>query len=316
MNLHAITWTPSPLRQSAASLFLAWLMSVSSFAAMSDKVLRDEAAVMKSEERKTHGYAPVNGLSMYYEIEGTGDPLVYIPPVLSVVGMKSFAALARNHTIITMDLQGHGRTVDIPDRPLSIEQFADDVVALLCYLGIRKVDLFGESYGAATAVMIAIKHPDMVGRVVTFGGTFGPPEAAHNIEMLHYDRPPTPDSSSHSYHREKYQEVSSDPGYWPKIWQKVVSMRWDGFSSEQLAAIESPVLIAVGDRDFVRVEHAADTSRRIQNAELTVIPDAGHFVLYSEPDRVLPMVQHFLEKPATRRPVATAEMGYRPGKTR
>ena len=87
---------------------------------------------------RNRGYAPVNGLKMYYEIEGAGDPLVYIPPAFGFAGLNSFPALARIHSIITVDLQGNGRTADIADRPLSIEQYAKDVVALLKFLGIPK----------------------------------------------------------------------------------------------------------------------------------------------------------------------------------
>src|SRR3981189_2774 len=87
---------------------------------------------------KTNGYAPVNGLKMYYEIEGTGDPLVFIPPAFGYAGLKSFPALTQRRKVITMDLQGNGRTADIPDRPISIEQYAKDVVGLLKHLGISK----------------------------------------------------------------------------------------------------------------------------------------------------------------------------------
>jgi pimeloyl-ACP methyl ester carboxylesterase len=76
------------------------------------------------------------------------------------------------------------------------------------------------------------------------------------------------------------------------------------------------MLIMVGDRDFVRVEHAVEAFRCIPGAELTVIPDAGHFTLYSEPERVIPAVLHFFEKPEKRIPVASAGMGYHPGETR
>ncbi len=79
--------------------------------------------------KKTNGYAPVNGLKMYYEIEGEGDPLVFIPPAFGFAGLKSFPALTRSHAMITMDLQGNGRTADMPERPISIEQYAEDVVA-------------------------------------------------------------------------------------------------------------------------------------------------------------------------------------------
>ena len=110
--------------------------------------------------------------------------------------------------------------------------------------------------------------------------------------------------------------MAPDSDYWPKIWEKIVGIQWEGFSGEQLASIKAPVLIVVGDQDFVRIEHAAETFKRIPNAELAVIPDASHFVLFSEPDRVIPVVKYFLEKPAKRYPLATAGMGYHPGETR
>jgi pimeloyl-ACP methyl ester carboxylesterase len=108
---------------------------------------------------QSRGYAPVNGLKMYYEIEGTGDPLVCIPPAFGYAGVNRYPSLVQSHSVITVDLQGHGRTADIPDRPLSIEQYAKDVVGILKYLGIPKADFLGESYGGNAAVMIAIRYP-------------------------------------------------------------------------------------------------------------------------------------------------------------
>ena len=265
---------------------------------------------------QTRGYAPINGLRMYYEIEGVGDPLVYIPPAFGYAGLQSFPALVQNHSVITVDLQGNGRTADIPERPLSIEQYAKDVVGLLEYLGIANADFFGDSYGANTAVMIAVHHPGLVRRVAACAGTFGPPQLAFNAEMTHYEHPPTADSNSIRFQRENYRKVAPDPDYWPKIFDKVGAIQWQGFSREELASIKAPTLIVVGDHDFVRVEHAVDSVKRIPNAELAVIPSASHFVVYSEPDRVIPIVKHFLEKPETEASLATAEAGYHPGETR
>jgi pimeloyl-ACP methyl ester carboxylesterase len=263
-----------------------------------------------------HGYAPVNGLNMYYEIEGSGEPLVHIPPAFGHCGSNAFPALAERHSVITVDLQGHGRTADIPERSLSIEQNAEDVVGLLQYLGIAKADFFGESYGGAAAMMIALRHPELVGRVATYGATFGPPGVAHNREMLRFDEPPTADARAFDVQRESYRQTAPDRDYWPQIWQKVSDIRWAGFSREELASIEAPVLIVLGDRDFVRIEHAVDTLRIIPNGELAVIADAGHFALFSEQERVMPVVQHFFDKPVRRAPVATAGMGFHPGESR
>jgi pimeloyl-ACP methyl ester carboxylesterase len=268
------------------------------------------------DSQKIHGYALVNGLNMYYEIEGTGDPLVYIPPAFGFAGLKSFPALVQSHSVITVDLQGNGRTADIPDRPISIEQYAKDVVGLLKNLGISKADFFGESYGGAAAAMAAVRYPELVGRVATYGATFGPPQIAINPETALFDHPPTAESRYIEFQRENYKKVAPDPDYWPKIFDKVGNIQWEGFSKGELASIKAPILIAVGDHDFVRLEHAVETYKLIPNAELAVIPDASHFVLFSEQERVIAAVKHFLEKPEKRIPLVIGGTGYHPGETR
>jgi pimeloyl-ACP methyl ester carboxylesterase len=260
--------------------------------------------------------APVNGLNMHYRIEGAGPPLVFIPGAFGFAGLHAFPALVESHTLITVDLQGHGRTADIPTRPLSIEQHARDVVGLLQHLSIAHADFLGESYGGAAAVWIAVHYPEIVGRVAAYAATYGPRTSAHNTQMLRFDAPPTHDASAFAFQRENFTRLAPDADYWPRIWQKVAAVEWEGFSNEELASIDAPVLIVLGDRDFVRVEHAQETRQRIRHAQLAVIPDAGHFSLLSEQERIIPIVKHFLEAPATRIPVAHAGIGYQPGRTR
>ena len=265
---------------------------------------------------EARGYAPVNGLKMYYEIEGTGDPLVFIPPAFGFAGRESFPELAENHSIITLDLQGNGRTADIPERPISIEQYAEDVVGLLKYLGISKADFVGESYGGNAAAMIAIRYPELVRRVVTYSATFAPPPNTLNPETTHYEQPPTAETRDVQFQRESYKKVAPDPNYWPRIYDKVGSIQWKGFSKEDLASMKAPILIVQGDHDFVRLEHSVETVKLIPRAELAVIPNASHFALSSEQERVIPIIKHFLERPEKQLPLATANVGYHPGETR
>ena len=274
------------------------------------------ASAVGSTTTKAHAYVPVNGLKMYYEMQGIGDPLVCIPPAFGYAGLKRYPALIESHTVITVDLQGHGRTADIPERPLSIERYAEDVAGLLKYLGIAKADFFGESYGGNAVVMIATRYPELVRRVATYAATFGPPQVALNPRTTHFAEPPTAESSYIQFQRESYKKVAPDPEYWPRIFDKLGNIHWQGFLKEELASIQAPVLVALGDFDFVRLEHAVETVNLMPNAELAVIPDAGHFALFSEPERVIPVVKHFLEKPAKRIPVSTAATGYHPGETR
>ncbi|HEX9510037.1 MAG TPA: alpha/beta hydrolase [Puia sp.] len=265
--------------------------------------------------KKTSGYAPVNGLHMYYEIQGTGKPLVYIPMGFGVAGTTTFPTLTRNRKLISVDLQGRGRTADI-DRPLSFEQQAEDVVCLLKHLGIRRADLFGECVGGIVAMMIAIRHPGLVDRVVTYGSVFGPFQRAYQPEILAGFRTLTPDADVVRFQRENYRKVAPDPTYWPAIWSKFNSIQWNGFSEKQLALLNTPVLIAVGDHDWVRLDHVLEAFQFLPNAELAVIPDAGHFALSSEQQKVLPAITAFLDPPVARLPFATTRRGYRPGATR
>lgn len=270
----------------------------------------------RSRATKIQSYASVNGLKMYYEIEGVGAPLVYIPPAFGFAGLKPFPSLAERYLLVSPDLQGHGRTADIADRQLSIEQYAEDVIGLLNHLEIETADFFGQSYGGSTAALIAARYPNRARRVVTYAATFGPPSSSHNQKMLYFDHPPTADSRNIQFQRESYQAIAPKPDDWKTLYEKVGAIQWLGFSHEELASIEAPFLIIVGDHDFVLVEHALETFKQISRAELAVVPSASHFALYSEPERILPLVQYFLDKADIELPLATAAVGYHPGETR
>src|SRR5215217_5818323 len=114
------------------------------------------------------GYAPVHGLNMYYEIHGSGQPLVLVHGAFSAIGTsfgELLPELAKTRQVIGFEMQAHGRTADI-DRPLSIEQMADDTAAALRQLGIERADIFGYSMGAGVALQVAIRHPEVVRKLV------------------------------------------------------------------------------------------------------------------------------------------------------
>ena len=258
--------------------------------------------------KKITGYAPVNGLRMYYEISGEGKPAVYIHPIVSHCGLAP--RLTGNRRWVAMDLQGHGRTADI-DRPMTCEQHADDVAELLKHLKIEQVDVFGDSFGGSIAVMLAVRHPGMVRRVVTYGSPLAPfPQDIGAVV--------TPDSDLVKWEHEEYQKVAPDPRHWRTLFAKVLQCgtRWRGFSADELRAIKTPVLVACGDHDLIPVERCAELARLIPNAQLAVIPDASHFTLFSEPAKLLPTIVGFLDAPTPKRPLATFRTGYYPGVTR
>jgi pimeloyl-ACP methyl ester carboxylesterase len=286
-------------------LALLATIAVSPFAVVAHSA--DKPAQSSQAEKKT-GYAPVNGLKMYYEISGEGKPAVYIHPIVSHCGLIS--GLTKNRQWIAMDLQGHGRTADI-DRPMTCEQHADDIAALLKHLEIEEADFFGDSFGGTIAVMMAVRHPHLVRRVVSHGGSLAPYPGAAS------DRPPH-DSDIVKWQREEYQKVAPDPKQWPTLFDKACKslIAWKGFSPDQLKAIKALVLIACGDHDLIPVERCAEWSRMIPDAQLAVIPDTSHFVLFSEPEKMLPTVAAFLDAPTPKVPLGTAKTGYYPGVTR
>lgn len=126
-----------------------------------------QPATAQGETKVTTGYAAVNGLNMYYEIHGAGEPVVVLHGAfMSIDSMGMIVQpLAETRQVIAVELQGHGRTNDV-DRPLTYEQMADDVAALMAEIGVDKADLFGYSMGANTALQVAVRHPEIVDKLV------------------------------------------------------------------------------------------------------------------------------------------------------
>src|ERR671935_3223680 len=120
-------------------------------------------------DKDAHGqYASVNGLTMYYEVHGAGRPLVLLHGALSAIGTsfgKVLPSLAKTRQVIAVEQQAHGHTADI-DRPLTYEQMADDTAALLRHLEIGSADVYGYSLGGGVALQLAIRHPELVRKLV------------------------------------------------------------------------------------------------------------------------------------------------------
>src|SRR3981081_3224889 len=119
------------------------------------------------------GYAPVNGINLYYEIHGSGEPLILLHGGLGATEMfgEAVPLLAKSRRVIAVDLQAHGRTADI-DRPMSFEAMADDIAALIKHLGIEKADVMGYSLGGGVALRVAVQHPDAVKKLMLVSTAF------------------------------------------------------------------------------------------------------------------------------------------------
>ena len=264
---------------------------------------------------KISGYAPVNGLKMHYEITGEGDPLIYIPAAFAFSGMTEFPELTKRWRVVQVDVQGHGRTAD-RDTPLSFDQHVSDILGLMDYLEISRADFFGWSYGGLVATLIALRYPDRVKRVVTYGALYGPPQEAIRPEMFGPLVEQSPDGAAHSFARDHFMRVAPEPSHWPVFWKKLMDIVPVSLTKDELASITPRILVSVGDNDFISLEHAIYAYRNLSHAELAVIPDATHFLLYDQPSKLEPIIAGFLSSPDDRVPFGTIATGYQPGKTR
>jgi pimeloyl-ACP methyl ester carboxylesterase len=256
------------------------------------------------------GYAPVNGLRMYYEIHGSGGvPLVILHGAFGTVDMFGplVPALAETRQVITVEMQGHGRTADI-HRPLTYEQLADDIAALVQYLGIEQVDVFGYSLGGFIAQQVAIRHPELVRKLVVASASFNRegvyPEVWEGIEAL------TPGLFAGSPPQTEYARLAPNPEDWPTLIEKVKELEREfvGWPAEDIAAIESPTLLIMGDADIVRLDHAAEMIQLLGGGvpgdfgglpsdQLAVLPGTNHVGLVMRTSWLLPMITQFLDAP-------------------
>jgi pimeloyl-ACP methyl ester carboxylesterase len=258
------------------------------------------------------GYAPVNGLEMYYEIHGpaTAAPIVLLHGAFSATG-TSFGAvlpgLAETRQVISVEQQGHGRTTDI-DRPLSIPQMAKDTAALLDHLGIREADVLGYSMGAGVAFELAILRPDLVRKLVLVSITYN--NAGMHPGLLDGLDAMKPEQMAGSPWHEEYLRTAPRPDDFPRLFSKVKELNRNipDWPPEAVSSITAPILIVAGDSDIVRPEHAVEMFRLrgggvvgdwvgIPASQLAILPGTPHSTIMGRADVLLPMIRTFLDAP-------------------
>jgi pimeloyl-ACP methyl ester carboxylesterase len=271
-----------------------------------------EAATAASVTESTpqSGYAPVNGLEMYYEIHGTGEPLVLLHSSFYAIEMWGpfLTSLAETRQVTAVEFQGHGHTADI-DRPLSYEQLADDVEALMEHLGIEQADIVGHSIGANTALQVAIRHPDQVRKLVPISGKYRfdgeHPELLAALEMM------TPDVFAGTPYEDAYLRNAPNPEGFPVLMEKlkVLFAKEYAWPEEDIRSIAAPTLLMIGDSDTIRPEHAVELFRLLgggvvgdlfglPSSQLTILPATTHqSIVVDRSDEVVAMIEAFLSAP-------------------
>jgi len=254
-------------------------------------------------------YASVNGLEMYYEIHGTGKPLVLLPGGLMTIGMMGqvLSSLAKTRQVIAVELQAHGHTADV-DRQLTYEQMADDTAALIKHLGLERADVFGFSVGGGVALQTAIRHPAVVRKLVVVSAPCKSDGVYPEIHALEASF--NPDAAFLSPMREAYVSIAPKPEDWPQLVTKMRSLLAEDFDwAQDVAAIQAPTLIVVGDADTVRPSHAVEMFGllgggkadgelgNLSIAQFAVLPGTTEFSLLSRTDLLLAIITPFLDAP-------------------
>lgn len=245
------------------------------------------------------GYAPVNGLRLYYEIHGSpakdGVPLVLLHGGGSTIETsfgKLIPLLSKRRQVIAFEQQGHGHTADV-DRPFSFEQSAADAVALLRHLHVAKADFLGYSNGGHIALEIALRYPESVRSLV--------------LESMFFSRDGTDPQFWQSFDHAKledmppglqqaYRATAPHPEQLPSFFAKSVQrMReFKGWTPAQLQTVRAPTLLVLGDRDVVRVEHAAQMQHLLPDARLAVLPATDHLGMTERAAELASMLDEFL----------------------
>jgi pimeloyl-ACP methyl ester carboxylesterase len=258
-------------------------------------------------------YAFVNGLKMYYEVRGPqrGRPIVFLHGAFSNIESdfgKILPTIAKTRQVIAIEQQGHGRTADI-DRPLTYEQMADDVAELLRQLRITNADFVGYSMGGGIAMYVAVRHPELVHKLVFAGGASYDPDGFYPA-LLEGEKKMTPDAFVGTPWLRTYQRIAPNKSDWPKLVEKikVLDLSWRGLSEDQVRSIKAPTMLIVGDADVVRPEHVVKMFQLLgggvpgdlvglPRSRLAVLPATTHVTLITRTAWLLSMIPEFLDAP-------------------
>ena len=266
------------------------------------------SGVVSGQQKPTTGYAPVNGLKMYYEIRGSGEPVVLLHGAFMAITddwRVWINELSKTRKVIAVEMQGHGRTADI-SRDMTYENLADDVAELLSFLKIPSADIIGYSLGGGVAMQCAIRHPEKVRKVVSIsapirrdgwvkeGNDFWP---NFTWEMMKG----TPAEIG-------YKELSPTPNGFPDFFNhiKATALRPYDFGADKFKATKAPMFFIHGDADGVRLDHIAEMYRLKggdlhgdmlphPESRLAILPDATHVTLMNRMTTIVPMVNNFLD---------------------
>jgi pimeloyl-ACP methyl ester carboxylesterase len=266
------------------------------------------------ENMTTSSYAHINDLNLYYEIHGTGQPLILIHGGLGLIGMfeQILPDLAATRQVIGVELQAHGHTADI-DRPFSFESMADDIAALLAHLGLERADMLGYSLGGGVAWQMAIRHPAAIRKLVVISAPCQ--RQGWYLEVLAGMAALNAEAAAGligSPPHQAYVSTAPRPQEWPVLVEKTGHLLQQEYDwSTDVAALKIPTQLIFGDADSIRPEHIVEIFRLfgggqrdagwdgsgMPSARLAVLPATTHYNIISSP-LIAPIVTAFLDAPS------------------
>jgi len=267
------------------------------------------SGVVFGQQKPSTGYAPVNGLKMYYEIHGQGEPVQLLHGAFMAVTDEwgDFAReLSKTRKVIAVEMQGHGRTAEIK-RDLTFENLSDDVAGLLDYLKIPSADVVGYSLGGGVAIECAIRHPDKVRKAVIMSAPYARDgwvkEGNDALASLN------PEMFKGTPFEIGYKKLSPTPDGFPDLVNhvKTIATRPYDFGADKLRATKAPMFFIFGDADGVRMEHIAEMYRLKgggnihgdmqprSESRLAILPGTTHVTLMNRLSIIVPMINDFLD---------------------
>lgn len=266
------------------------------------------SSIAQNNNLKSSGYAPVNGQKIYYEIYGDGKPLVLLHGSFMTIGMnwgQLILQLSKTYKVIALEMQGHGHT-SLGNRPLSLENFADDIAKTMSYLKIDSTDIVGYSFGGTLAYQLAIKNPKLVKRMIIISSTYKfmgwQKECRDAIQSM------KPEFLNNTPLRAEYVKVAPDSTEWTRFLEKMIAFDKQDYNlgDQNISNIKSPVLLISGDNDGVDKPILMDTYKRlggcvfadmlgVPKSQLAIVPGQGHVSLMMQTDELLKLISHFLK---------------------
>lgn len=254
------------------------------------------------------GYAPVNGLKMYYEVYGKGEPILLLHGAYMNINLNwapMIPELAKSRQVIAVEMQGHGHTADI-DRPFDYKSFASDVAGLIKHLDIKRTDVIGYSFGGTIALQFGIDHPELVNKMVIISTAYKSNGWSEEAQKAFTSM--QPDFLDNTPLKATYDTIAPDPGHWRAFVTKFIDFDQKSYDlgSENIKNISAPILFIMGDNDGVDLSHVTEMYKLcgggvfadfvgVPKSQLAVIPGKGHVSLMMDTSNILSYVNPFLE---------------------